>query len=89
MRLVGASSFSIQLRFLLVGIFSAIVGWAISTGLLSAFKYLVDKRVAPLLSFTRFFTWSDVWVSSGILLLTGFVVSSVASLLTLRKYLKV
>jgi cell division protein FtsX len=30
-----------------------------------------------------------VWVASAILLLTGFVVSSVASLLTLRKYLKV
>jgi cell division transport system permease protein len=89
MRLVGASSFSIQLPFLLEGIFSAIVGWAISTGLLSAFKYLVDKRIAPLLSFTRFFTWSDVWVASGALLLTGFLVSSVASLLTLRKYLKV
>jgi cell division transport system permease protein len=49
----------------------------------------VDKRIAPLLSFTRFFTWSDVWVASGALLLTGFLVSSVASLLTLRKYLKV
>ena len=89
MRLVGASSFSIQLPFLLEGIFSAIVGWGISTGLLSAFKYLVDTKVAPLLTFTRFFTWSDVWVASGILLATGFVVSSFASVLTLRRYLKV
>ena len=89
MRLVGASSFSIQLPFLLEGIFSAIVGWGISTGLLSAFKYLVDSKVAPLLTFTRFFTWSDVWVASGFLLATGFVVSSFASVLTLRKYLKV
>ena len=89
MKLVGASSFSIQLPFLLEGIFSAIVGWMFSTGLLSAFKLLVDSRIAPLLSFTKFFTWSDVWVASGILLLTGFVVSTVASILTLRKYLKV
>ena len=89
MKLVGASSFSIQLPFLLEGIFSAIVGWVFSTGLLSAFKLLVDSRIAPLLSFTKFFTWSDVWVASAILLLTGFVVSAVASILTLRKYLKV
>jgi cell division transport system permease protein len=89
MKLVGASSFSIQLPFLLEGIFSALVGWVFSTGLLSAFKLLVDARIAPLLSFTKFFTWSDVWVASGILLITGFVVSTVASIATLRKYLKV
>ena len=89
MKLVGASSFSIQLPFLLEGIISAIVGWVFSTGLLSAFKLLVDSRIAPLLSFTKFFTWSDVWVASGILLITGLVVSTVASVATLRKYLKV
>jgi len=89
MKLVGASSFSIQLPFLLEGIFSALIGWVFSTGLLSAFKLLVDSRIAPLLSFTKFFTWSDVWVASAILLLTGFVVSTIASILTLRKYLKV
>ena len=89
MKLVGASSFSIQLPFLLEGIISAIVGWVFSTGLLSAFKLLVDSRIAPLLSFTKFFTWSDVWVASGILLITGLAVSTVASVATLRKYLKV
>ena len=89
MRLVGASSFSIQLPFLLEGIISAVVGWMISTGLLSVFKFSVDAKIAPLLSFTRFFAWSDVWFASGVLLLTGLVVSGVASVLTLRKYLKV
>ena len=89
MKLVGASSFSIQLPFLLEGIFSALVGWVFSTGLLAGFKLLVDSRIAPLLSFTKFFTWSDVWVASGILLITGFLVSTVASIATLRKYLKV
>ena len=89
MKLVGASSFSIQLPFLLEGKISAIVGWVFSTGLLSGFKLLVDSRIAPLLSFTKFFTWSDVWVASGILLITGLFVSTVASVATLRKYLKV
>ena len=89
MRLVGASSFSIQLPFLLEGVISAIAGWMISVGFLSLFKLSVDVKVAPLLSFTRFFTWIDVWVASAILLGTGLLVSGLASILTLRKYLKV
>lgn len=89
MKLVGASSFSIQLPFLLEGLFAAIVGWGISTGILSGLKFVVDDRIAPLLTFTNFFTWNDVWVASAYLLLTGVVVSGFASVLTLRKYLKV
>ena len=89
MKLVGASSFSIQLPFLLEGIVSTLIGWGFSVGLLSGFKYLIDTRVSPLLSFTRFFTWTDVWVSSAYLLLTGFVVSSIASVVTLRRHLNV
>jgi cell division transport system permease protein len=89
MKLVGASSFSIQLPFLLEGIFAALSGWLVSTGVLVGFKAVVDSRVAPLLTFTQFFTWKDVWVASAWLLLTGLVVSSAASIITLRKYLKV
>ena len=89
MKLVGASSFSIQLPFLLEGIFAAISGWMVATGVLAAFKAVVDSRVAPLLTFTQFFTWQDVWVASAWLLFTGLFVSTVASVLTLRKYLKV
>ena len=89
MKLVGASSFSIQLPFLLEGIFAAISGWMVATGVLAAFKAVVDSRVAPRLTFTQFFTWQDVWVASAWLLFTGLFVSTVASVLTLRKYLKV
>jgi cell division transport system permease protein len=89
MKLVGASSFSIQLPFLLEGLMSAVIGWAISTGFLAGFKALVDSRVAPLLTFTRFFLWSDVWVASALLLGVGLFVSALASIWTLRRYLKV
>ena len=89
MKLVGASSFSIQLPFLFEGIFAAFSGWMVATGVLAAFKAVVDSRVAPLLTFTQFFTWQDVWVASAWLLFTGLFVSTVASVLTLRKYLKV
>ena len=89
MKLVGASSFSIQLPFLLEGVFSALLGWLVSTGFLAGFKVIVDTKVAPLLTFTNYFTWRDLWVTSAWLLFTGLFVSSIASVLTLRKYLKV
>jgi cell division transport system permease protein len=89
MKLVGASSWSIQLPFLLEGIISAIVGWGLATGLLAALKSVIDSKVAPLLSFTNFFGWGEVWVASAYLLATGLVVSTVASVVTLRRYLKV
>jgi len=89
MKLVGATSLSIQLPFLLEGVISAIIGWAIATGLLAALKSVIDSRVAPLLSFTKFFGWGEVWISSAYLLAMGLAVSILASVLTLRRYLKV
>jgi len=89
MKLVGATSMSIRLPFLLEGVISAIIGWAIATGLLALLKSVIDSKVAPLLSFTKFFGWGQVWVSSGYLLATGLFVSVTASVLTLRRYLKV
>ncbi len=89
MKLVGATSMSIQLPFLLEGVISAIIGWAIATGLLAALKSVIDSKVAPLLTFTKFFGWGQVWVSSGYLLATGLFVSIAASVFTLRRYLKV
>ena len=89
MKLVGASSFSIQLPFLLEGIFSAFVGWIFATGFLAVFKVAVESKVEPLLTFTQFFGWKEVWQASFWLFVTGILVSSIASLLTLRRYLKV
>jgi cell division transport system permease protein len=89
MKLVGASSWSIQLPFLLEGVISAVIGWALATGLLAGLKTVIDSNVAPLLTFTRFFGWGEVWIASAWLLATGLVVSTVASVITLRRHLKV
>jgi len=89
MKLVGASSWSIQLPFLLEGIISALIGWVFATGLLAGLKSVVDSKVAPLLTFTNFFGWNEVWVASAWLLLAGLGVSTIASVITLRRYLKV
>jgi cell division transport system permease protein len=74
---------------LLEGIFSAFLGWGLATGLLAGLKTVIDSKVAPLLTFTKFFGWNEVWIASGWLLLTGIGVSTIASLVTLRRYLKV
>jgi len=89
MKLVGASSLSIQLPFLLEGIISALIGWGFATGLLAGLKGVIDAKVAPLLTFTNFFGWNEVWIASAWLLLAGLSVSTVASVITLRRYLKV
>ena len=89
MKLVGASSWSIQLPFLLEGVISEIIGWGLATGLLAGLKTVIDSNVAPLLTFTKFFGWGEVWIASGYLLATGLVVSILASVITLRRYLKV
>jgi cell division transport system permease protein len=89
MKLVGASSWSIQLPFLLEGIISALIGWVFATGLLAGLKSVVDSKVAPLLTFTNFFGWNEVWIASAWLLLAGLGVSTIASVITLRRYLKV
>jgi len=89
MRLVGASSWSIQLPFLLEGVFAAFIGWILASGLLASLKYVVETKVEPLLTFTKFFGWGEVAIASGWLLATGLVVSTVASVVTLRRYLKV
>jgi cell division transport system permease protein len=89
MKLVGASSWSIQLPFLLEGVISALIGWSLATGLLAGLKSVIDSNVAPLLTFTKFFGWGEVWVASAWLLATGLFVSILASVVTLRRYLKV
>jgi cell division transport system permease protein len=89
MKLVGASSWSIQLPFLLEGVISALIGWGLATGLLAGLKTVIDSNVAPLLTFTKFFGWGEVWVASAWLLATGLFVSVLASVITLRRHLKV
>jgi cell division transport system permease protein len=54
MKLVGASSWSIQLPFLLEGVISAIVGWGLATGLLAGLKGVIDSTVASVITLRRY-----------------------------------
>ena len=90
MKLVGASSFSIQLPFLLEGAIAGFLGAALASGSFVLIKsVLVDRILAPNFPITRFITWGDVWLSSGVVLVTGVALAAIASFLTLMKYLRV
>jgi cell division transport system permease protein len=90
MKLVGASSFSIQLPFLLEGAISGFLGALLATGAFVLIKaVLVDEILAPNFPITRFITWGDVWLSSGTVFVIGVALAAIASFLTLMKYLRV
>jgi cell division transport system permease protein len=90
MKLVGASSFSIQLPFLLEGAIAGFLGAALAIGSFVLIKaLLVDRILAPNFPITRFITWGDVWLSSGTVFVIGVALAAIASFLTLMKYLRV
>jgi cell division transport system permease protein len=90
MKLVGASSFSIQLPFLLEGAIAGFLGAALATGAFVLIKaVLVDRILAPNFPITRFITWGDVWLSSGSVFVVGVALAAIASFLALLKYLRV
>jgi len=90
MKLVGASSFSIQLPFLLEGAIAGLIGALMATGALAAFESQVIKRSAvPAFPFTRFVGWADVWATVPWMIFLGVALSAFASFVTLRKYLRV
>jgi cell division transport system permease protein len=90
MKLVGASSFSIQLPFLLEGAIAGLIGALMATGAIALFQSQVVERVArPAFPFTDFVGWGDVWHTVLYIIPVGVALAAFASFLTLRKYLRV
>jgi cell division transport system permease protein len=91
MKLVGASNTYIRLPFLAEGMFSGVLGALIALGFLYVgmrfFSQLPQK--VPLLQFMPLVTMRDFWPIWFLLLLLGVVVSGLASLVALRKYVRV
>ncbi|MBC7678379.1 MAG: ABC transporter permease [Pseudorhodobacter sp.] len=90
MRLVGASNLYIQLPFLLEGALAGLLGGALAGGLVALGKYeLIDQQLRPRIKFTNFVGWDSVLGIIPWLLVTGVVLSSTASFVTLRRHLRV
>ncbi len=89
MRLVGASSFSIQLPFILEGLFAAIIGGVLSM-LVVGFAvqtYLTDSLAAQV-SFTNLVSISDVLAITPIVLLVGAILAVLASGISTYRHIR-
>ncbi|NHC12915.1 permease-like cell division protein FtsX [Motilibacter deserti] len=90
MRLVGASRFYIQLPFLIEGALAGLVGAGLTVGSIVAFQqFIIVDQAVPQLPAIPFIGWSDVWAVVPWVLGLGLVLASLASLFTLRRYLRV
>ncbi len=90
MRLVGASNLYIQLPFLLEGVLAGLVGAVFASGGVVALKaILIDRLLKPSFPITAYVGWDAVIAVIPVLLLTGIVLSGLASFLTLRRHLRV
>lgn len=90
MRLNGASTLFVQAPFMLEGALSALMG-AISACfiLFIGVKYVVQGWMHNTIQFIRFVDLQDVTILSLVIILSAFLLSIVASLVSLAKYTKV
>ncbi|MFF2778319.1 permease-like cell division protein FtsX [Streptomyces sp. NPDC058052] len=92
MRLVGASSFYIQMPFIMEAAFSGLIGGAFACVLLLAGRYfLVDHglNLAEQMPLVNFIGWDVVLAQLPLVIVIGLLMPSVAAFIALRKYLKV
>lgn len=90
MRLVGASSLSIQLPFLLEALFAAVVGVLLAGVAVWVFLYVVVYRLLrPNSRLVAWVDWGDGLWAMGVVSLVGLALTLIPTLFLTRKYLKV
>ncbi|WP_228977225.1 permease-like cell division protein FtsX [Streptomyces sp. DH12] len=92
MRLVGASSFYIQMPFIMEAAFAGLLGGLVACGLLLVGRYfLIDAglSLAEQMPLVQFIGWDAVFSVLPLVLVIGLLMPSLAAAVALRKYLKV
>ena len=92
MRLVGASSFYIQMPFIMEAAFAGLIGGLVACVLLLAGRYfLIDGGIAleEKMQLVNFIGWDAVLAILPLVLVIGLLMPAVAASVALRKYLKV
>ncbi|MEU5215702.1 permease-like cell division protein FtsX [Streptomyces sp. NPDC020807] len=92
MRLVGASSFYIQMPFIMEAAFAGLLGGAVACVLLLVGRYfLIDHGIAlaEKMQLVQFIGWDAVLSVLPLVLVIGLLMPAVAAFIALRKYLKV
>ncbi|MCQ0022932.1 permease-like cell division protein FtsX [Streptomyces somaliensis DSM 40738] len=92
MRLVGASSFYIQMPFIMEAAFAGLLGGLVACVLLLVGRYfLIDAglSLAEQMPLVQFIGWDAVFSVLPLVLVIGLLMPSLAAAVALRKYLKV
>ncbi|MCK1798448.1 permease-like cell division protein FtsX [Streptomyces sp. XM4193] len=90
MRLVGASSFYIQIPFILEAAVAGLLGGVFASTMLMGGKYfLVDSWLADKIPLIQFVGWDSVLKVLPLVLAVGVLMPALAAFLALRKYLRV
>ena len=90
MRLVGASTWFIQLPFMLEGALAATVGSLLAVGgLWRGVEYLVTDWLGGTVSWIPYVTTADVLTVAPLLVVAGILLAAISSLVTLSRYTKV
>jgi len=90
MRLVGASNFYIQLPFILEGVVAAAIGSLLSAGAVVAIvQFFVQGYLAARLPLTSFVGLEDALLLSPVLVMVGVGLAALASVVAIRRYLKI
>ena len=89
MRLVGASSFYIQLPFILEGVIAALVGIAGGFGVLALGRSLIVGVLSDNVRITPYIGPESLFPALGVMMLVGVSIAALSSYLTLWRYLRV
>ncbi|MFF8955726.1 permease-like cell division protein FtsX [Streptomyces sp. NPDC014894] len=92
MRLVGASSFYIQMPFIMEAAFAGLLGGAVACGFLLLGRYfLIDHglALADKVQLVEFIGWDAVFTKLPLVIAIGLLMPALAASIALRKYLKV
>ncbi|WP_043264559.1 permease-like cell division protein FtsX [Streptomyces sp. CT34] len=90
MRLVGASSFYIQMPFILEAAIAGLLGALFACVLIGGGKYLlINNWLAKKIQVINFIGWDSVIAVLPLVLLIGLLMPALAAFFALRKYLKV
>ncbi|REK90133.1 ABC transporter permease [Streptomyces inhibens] len=90
MRLVGASSFYIQMPFILEAAIAGLLGATFACVLIVGGKYvLINNWLAKKIQVINFIGWDSVAAVLPLVLLIGLLMPALAAFFALRKYLKV
>ncbi|MDX3849061.1 permease-like cell division protein FtsX [Streptomyces sp. AK02-01A] len=92
MRLVGASSFYIQMPFIMEAAFAGLIGGVVASGMLIFGRYfLIDHglELSKKMELVNFIGWDAVLAKLPLVIAIGLLMPAVAAFIALRKYLRV